>query len=66
MPAFFGVAWHDNMRNRSVCLPVPLNIIAGVARDAYYWLRFGWKAVPVNPRAAYAAGLRDAKKLKAD
>jgi hypothetical protein len=61
LPAWYGIAWVEWQSDRGVCYPVPLNIIAGVIRATWIWLRHGWRIVPVNSRDAYAQGLRDGR-----
>jgi hypothetical protein len=61
LPPFYGVAWHDYMRRRAVCYPVPLNMIAAALRSAWIFIRYGYRAIPMSPRDAYAQGIRDAQ-----
>lgn len=56
IPPFHGVAWVEFMSNRAVCLPIPLNVVAGSLRSIWFWLRGGWRPVPVNPRDAFREG----------
>lgn len=56
LPAFYGVSWVDFASNEAVCLPVGLNLLAATARSVYIWVRYGYRAVYVNPREAYAQG----------
>jgi len=59
LPALYGVAWRTNdwQTRSTVCLPVPLNLLARVLRDFWLYLRYPGE-VPVNPRAAFAEGYR--------
>lgn len=59
---FYGVAWVDWLSRDTVCMPVPLNLIAALARGAWIYLRHGYRSVPVSPRDAYHQGRKDAKK----
>lgn len=61
IPPWYGVAWRDFYADRTVCYPIPLNIIASFVRGVIVWLKYGYKAVPVNPRDAYDQGYRDGK-----
>jgi hypothetical protein len=57
MPLGYGIAWFtDWSRDRVVCMPVPLNVLARVLRDAWCYVATIGYEVPVNPRAAYLAG----------
>jgi hypothetical protein len=62
LPPLYGVAWQDFYRRRAVCLPVPLNVVAGLLRAAWLYMRWGWIPTPMNPRAAYDKGFRDGKR----
>jgi hypothetical protein len=59
LPAFYGIAWRDWLRDEAICLPVPLNVLARLARAGWVWLRVGGLDVPLNSRDAYEQGLRD-------
>lgn len=61
LPAWYGVAWIEWDSGRAVCLPVGLNIVAGAARQAWNWVRHGWRPVRLDPREAYAQGVRDGR-----
>jgi hypothetical protein len=37
----FGVAWWDMSQATAVCMPIPLNYIAGLVRSVYHVLRAG-------------------------
>ena len=44
LPPWYGVAWVDYARDVAVCMPVPLNAVAGAVRAAYLWVRFSlWR-----------------------
>ena len=62
IPNWYGVAWVDWMSNRRVCMPVPLNMVAGLARACYVFICVGYLTVPANPRDAYMQGLREGKR----
>lgn len=38
-PRGYGVAWREWECNRTACMPVPLNIVCGLARRLYFWSR---------------------------
>ncbi len=38
-PWWKGFAWNDDMRQYSVALPIPFNIVVGVARRLWLFLR---------------------------
>ena len=42
LPRGYGVAWRQHYRDCSVCMPVPLNVLAGWTRRLWHWLRFGY------------------------
>lgn len=58
IPRFYGIAWREfgNGDEVAVCMPVPLNLAAGLLRGAYHLIRHPAAMVRVNPRAAYAQG----------
>lgn len=39
LPRGYGIAWYDFAARRALCLPVPLNKVAGALRRAAQWLR---------------------------
>lgn len=41
-PWYMGVAWVDYWRDQVVVLPVPLNIVAGLCRRFWLWIRSPW------------------------
>jgi hypothetical protein len=69
LPWWCGVAYWRWDAQVAVCLPIPLNILVGAARDTYFWLkatrRPGWvdrqlQAVMERGRTeGYARGLKD-------
>lgn len=59
IPAWYGLAWRKWQTNSTVCLPVPLNIVAALVRAIWIWAKHGARAVPINPRDAYAQGRKD-------
>lgn len=38
-PRGYGIAYRAWYKNRTVCAPIPLNLIIGPLRDFYFWLR---------------------------
>lgn len=65
MPACYGLAWQDWRRDLSVAMPVPFNVLARVARDAWIYLSAPGE-VAVNPRAAYMEGFRAGRASMSD
>jgi hypothetical protein len=63
IPAWYGVAWKDWQRDQTVCLPLGLNLLASMCRGLYFTLKLGAREIVMDPRAAYAQGLRDGKRL---
>lgn len=58
IPRGYGIAWSLYLGNAYVCMPVPLNLFAGVAR--YVWNALCYAAPLVaDPREAYRQGKRD-------
>lgn len=41
-PRGYGLAWYDIIRGTVVVMPLPLNVLAGMARQFYFWLLGGW------------------------
>lgn len=62
IPAWYGVAWIAVMRDVAVCYPIPLNLIAAALRGLWIWAMHGYRAVPIDPRAAYAQGFADGRR----
>lgn len=62
IPNWYGVAWRDWISGRMVCMPVPFNMVAGLARACYVFVRYGYLTVPANPRDAYMQGLREGER----
>jgi hypothetical protein len=58
LPKYYGVAWADWRSRDAYCLPIGLNLIGAMVRAAYLWLRTAVYEVPLDPRAAFEAGLR--------
>jgi hypothetical protein len=60
LPRGYGIAWQvfepHRMLPRQVCMPVPLNVLARVLRDAWCYAATVSREVPANPRAAYREG----------
>lgn len=57
LPRGFGVAWIRWQDGDAVCMPVPLNLVAGTARRAWFWLKAP-RFLYQDPRAAYFLGRR--------
>jgi hypothetical protein len=62
IPAWYGVAWVDLPLYETICLPLGLNLLASIARNAYIAVRHGWRSCPISPRDAYNQGLRDGRR----
>jgi hypothetical protein len=43
VPFGYGLAWYEYAENRIIVLPIPINIIAGLARRFYLWCCFPWR-----------------------
>ena len=60
MPTGYGLTWYRGYTdNVAVCMPVPLNVLARLARDLWLYLAYPGE-IAVNPRAAYQQGREDA------
>jgi hypothetical protein len=57
LPRFYGVAWRDYSRDGVVCYPVPVNIVAGLLRGLWHWLKSAGTQTIID--AAYNHGYRD-------
>ena len=55
---WLGRAWYDFARDMTVYVPVPVNIIEGPLRRAWWWLRRGITH-DCTTSAEYRAGFRD-------
>jgi hypothetical protein len=62
LPAWYGCAWREWEMDRMVCLPIGLNVLCALMRRIYHLVKMGGISVPVDPRDAYAQGLRDGKR----
>ena len=62
VPRFYGVAWTDYMRRQAICLPIPLNVIAGYARGVWFWLKYDYRPPNSSACDAYAQGFRHGRK----
>ena len=62
LPAWYGLARRRWDSNTAICYPIPLNVLYAWGYALLVWLKHGGRWVPVNPREAYAQGLRDAKR----
>jgi hypothetical protein len=59
IPAWYGVAWVIYEADITICMPIPLNLIAAFMRAFWLWMRWGYRSVPVDPRDAYRQGFKD-------
>lgn len=57
-PRGYGLAWARWQADECVALPIPLNVLAGLARRGWFWFKRGGVALPNDPAEAYAAGYR--------
>jgi hypothetical protein len=57
IPRGYGIAWVRFCSDSAVCMPVPLNLIAGALRRAWFWLKAP-RFLYQDPRAAYFTGRR--------
>lgn len=53
-PDGYGTAWQLWQTNARVCMPLPINLIAGAIRATYHWFRRGFYASGHSPRYADA------------
>lgn len=50
IPDGYGLAWRLWDRDAVVCMPIPLNFIAGAVRGVYHWIRGGFFHRAWSPR----------------
>jgi hypothetical protein len=50
IPDGYGIAWPRWDRHAAVCMPLPLNVLAGLVRGVYLWLRRGFFVSGFDPR----------------
>ncbi len=62
IPPFHGIAWREFERDCAIALPVPLNWLASIARNVWFFLQFGNREIYENQREAYAQGYRNGKR----
>lgn len=62
LPAWYGVAWVKYESRKTVCMPIPINVVAAAIRAGYLWLKWGYRSTYLNPRDAYHQGRIDALK----
>lgn len=62
IPPWFGVAWVEEYARLTVCMPIPLNVLAHLLRGIWLWLRFGYMPVACSPREAFAQGFAAGKR----
>lgn len=43
IPHMYGIAWRSYITRQAVCLPLGLNVVAGLVRDCYHGIAQGWK-----------------------
>jgi hypothetical protein len=44
-PWWMGLAWYDHYRDIRIAMPIPLNILVGLGRRFYQWLRNPWSKI---------------------
>jgi hypothetical protein len=54
IPKGYGMAWMEPDIEQYVCLPVPVNILAAVARRVWHWLIHGLAPFIVDRKVADA------------
>lgn len=64
IPPWYGKSWYRAYSHEIVCLPIPLNILAAMARSLFIFFKCGHKSVCSNPRDAYWQGVNDGRKQK--
>ena len=59
------MAWHDFATNRIVVMPVPLNIVCGLARRFWLWLAYPWRGhMTKSETACYRIGYEQGRKVQ--
>jgi hypothetical protein len=58
-PRGYGLAWWDLRTNEAICMPVPVNLAAGVLRRVWHACAVGLKPSAID--AARMEGWRDAR-----
>lgn len=58
IPPLYGIAWKDHTRLTTLYLPIPFNLLARLARAAYFAIAFnhGHTWIERREHAAYQAG----------
>ena len=59
IPAWYGIAWQNFDSRSAVCYPIPINVAMAAGRAFWYWLRYGYKPVPLDPRDAFVQGVKE-------
>lgn len=62
IPAFYGVAWVDYCSGELICMPVPFNVAAKFARDAWLKIKYAGVVIPDTRQDAFDAGYKQAIK----
>jgi hypothetical protein len=65
IPRGYGIAWLRWGSPHAVIMPVPLNLIAGALRRAWFWGKVP-RVLFDDPRAAYRAGLQEGRRQQAE
>ena len=58
IPKLWGFAWFEDRNSKSVCYPIPLNMIASLLRDLWLWATFSPARLDSLARR-YHAGYKD-------
>ena len=59
IPRWYGIAWHDHWKQRTVCYPIPLNVVMAVWHRVHGWLRFPVRgSMTKSERACFENGRR--------
>ena len=40
IPKLWGFAWFEDRNSKSICYPIPLNMVASLLRDLWLWATF--------------------------
>lgn len=59
IPRFYGVAWCGVNSPIAYCAPVPFNLLIGLSRSLWFWMKHGWRNMSLSTHAAYAQGRKD-------
>lgn len=58
VPSLYGVAWLENYGMVAVCLPVPINLVAGAGRAIWLFMKYGLARLPRSSRSYGPLGTR--------